>query len=261
MSTLIARRSLIGGALAGMLLSQRLAAAPGQEEDLRLAVDWVGTHVADLRLRCRQEGSLIDTSMEITSRGIVSWVTSYRGQLRTTARVDNGRLIPSRYRAHYETRRYTRDIAIGYDGSGNPTAIDLRKRGEPQTVDIPKELWVDTVDPLTAILRVRAWAARRDRTATERVRVFDSRSCYDIEVNALLAPDAAVTAAKLVIRPIASSSKSSWLDDWQDDQGRWLEARFTSDSRAVPVLVETHGDGSSSSIRLEKDCSPPDVCS
>jgi hypothetical protein len=67
--------------------------------------------------------------------------------------------------------------------------------------------------------------------------------------------------AKLVINPLASASRSSWLQSWGDNEGRWIEARVSDDPRAVPILVETQGGGTASSIQLDRDCSNGAACS
>jgi Protein of unknown function (DUF3108) len=164
------------------------------------------------------------------------------------------------YKAAYESRRYTRDIEISYDESGNPKDIVLLKRGEPQDVAIPRELWSNTVDPLTGILRVRRWMVAPARPDELTVPIFDGRSRYDLELTALPA-EGAIARAKMRVAPLASASRSSWLQSWEDEDGRWIETRVSNDPRAVPILLETQNGGTASSIQLAKDCSNTAACS
>jgi len=256
---MIHRRGLLGGTLAIAMLPKAGLAASGSLEDFRLEVNWGGLYVADLALGFRPDGDTVDGSMAFRSRGMASLLASYGGQMSSTARDVGGRLIPQGYRSHYENRRYSRDIEIRYDEHGDPIDVVVLKRGEPQTVEIPRELWVDTVDPLTGILRIRRWIASADRGETETVPFFDARSRYDIQATALPPKDGAARA-KLLVRPIASSSNSSWLEEWQSDDGRWIEAKVTDDERAVPLLVQTQDGGTASSVQLDRDCSNGAAC-
>lgn len=257
---MIHRRGFLMGAMAVAILPRAGFAATTRFEDFRLEVNWGGMHVADLALGFQPDGSSVGGSMTIASRGMASLLTSYGGEMSSRARDADGRLISQHYRAHYKSRRYTRDIEIRYDEKGDPTDITLLKRGEPQTVDIPRKLWTDTVDPLTGILRIRRWMAGSSHSDRSTVPIFDGRSRYDIEASAL-APSNGVARARLVIRPIASASNSSWLQEWQNSDGRWIEAKVSDDARAVPLLIQTQDGGTASSIQLEKDCSNGAACS
>jgi hypothetical protein len=217
-------------------------------------------HVADLALGYRPDGEQIDASMEITSRGITSMLTAYGGTLRSTCRLAGERLVSVHHKAAFKSRRYTRDIEISYDANGDPVDVTVLKRGIPQSVNIPRDMWQGTVDPLTGILRVRRWMVAADRSAQVVVPIFDGRSRYDIHATPM--PNEGDAArARLVIQPLAAASRSSWLHDWEDEEGRWIEARVSADHRAVPLLMETQGGGSSSSVRLDRDCSGAAACS
>jgi hypothetical protein len=159
---MIHRRGFLMGAMAVAILPRAGFAATKRFEDFRLEVNWGGMHVADLALGFQPDGSSVGGSMTIASRGMASLLTSYGGEMSSKAQEADGRLISQHYRAHYKSRRYTRDIEIRYDEKGDPTDITLLKRGEPQTVDIPRKLWADTVDPLTGILRIRRPFDRAD---------------------------------------------------------------------------------------------------
>jgi hypothetical protein len=257
---MIHRRGLLIGALAMMSLPRLGTAATSGVEDFRLGVNWGGMHVADVALGFRANGAAIDGSMDITSRGMASLLTSYGGEIRATSRDRDGLLRSSHYQAHYSSRRYTRDIEIRYDDAGDPAEVLVFKRGEPQGVDIPRSMWAGTVDPLTGILRVRRWMVADDRPERLVVPIFDGRARYDIEANAL-APAEGVARARLVVEPLASSSRSSWLEGWENEDGRWIEAKVSNDPRAVPLLIETQDGGTASSIELDKDCSNAASCS
>ena len=254
------RRGLLAATLATIALPRLGFTAPNTNEDFRLGVNWGGMHVADLALGYQPAGPDIGASLNITSRGMASMLTSYGGQMSSTCRDLGDRLVSVHHKASFESRRYTRDIEIAYDAEGNPTDVLLLKRGEPQSVSIPRELWQNTVDPLTGILRVRRWIVAGDRPVEAIVPIFDGRSRYDIVLSAL--PEAGgVARAKLVIKPLASASRSSWIQSWEDDDGRWIEARVSNDSRAVPILIETQDGGTASSIELDQDCSNGAACS
>jgi hypothetical protein len=235
-------------------------AAPATTEDFRLGVNWAGMHVADVTLASQPEGDLIGASMEISTRGMASMLTSYTGELRSICRDVDGKLISVHHKAALSSRRYTRDIEISYDSEGNPTNIVVLKRGEPQKVTIPRDMWQNTVDPLTGILRVRRWMVAPNRPDHTVVPIFDGRSRYDIILGAMPAKGS-TARARMEIQALATTSRSSWLQDWGDDNGRWIEAQVSDDERAVPILLETRNGRPSSSIELDRDCSNGAACS
>lgn len=236
--------TLLTAALGSVAVRPASAARRGWEA-IDLGVTWSGLTVAAVRLTTETRGAVLNSALEIDSRGIAALVTDWGGTMRSTARD----LVPVRYEAHYASRRYTRDIVIDYDGSGAVAALDIKKRGEPQKLPFPIELAEGTVDPLIAIARLRRWiAGMPDQPRVERV--FDGRTRYDIHAR----PLETAGRARLEIKPIAGASKSSWLRHWEPDDGRWIEARLSDDGHAVPQALVPRGADVSSRIDLTSAC-------
>lgn len=242
------RRTTLAALLSGVLAAavhRPAVSADHSRETIDLGVTWSGLTVAAVRLTTERRDALLDSALEIDSRGIAALVTDWGGTMRATSRA----LVPVRYEAHYASSRYTRDIVIAYDGRGEVADLDIKKRGEPQKLPFPIELATGTVDPLTAIARLRRWVA--ERPAEPRIeRVFDGRTRYDIHARPLGSPG----RARLEIKPIAGSSKSSWLRHWEPDDGRWIEARMSDDGHAVPQALVPRGTDVSSRIDLTSAC-------
>jgi hypothetical protein len=229
----------------GAIRPARASAARSGREAIDLGVTWSGLTVATVRLTTEARGAVLDSALEIDSRGIAALVTDWGGTMRSTARD----LVPVRFEAHYASSRYTRDIVIDYDASGGVAALDIKKRGEPQKLPFPIELAEATVDPLTAIARLRRWIAGAP-TGPRVERVFDGRTRYDIHAR----PLEGAARARLEIKPIAGSSKSSWLRHWEPNDGRWIEARMSTDGHAVPQALVPRGADVSSRIDLTSAC-------
>lgn len=254
------RRGVLLGTLGLAAASRAALAVTEPTEDFRLVVYWTGMHVADATLAYAPGPAGITGSLDIKSRGIAALVTDYGGRMEAQIRdTDDGMLLPAGYSASFASRRYTRDIGITYDEAGQPTDIVLKKRGDAQTSPVPQEMWPHTVDPLTAILRIRRWVAR-DGQGELKVPVFDARTRYDINITRLPNGDGR-RRIKLDIDPLAGNSKSSWLAQWERDDGRWVEIQGSDDARGVPLLMTTHGGGTTSSIELARDCSGGASCS
>lgn len=229
----------------GTIAVRPASAGRPAREAIDLGVTWSGLTVAAVRLTTETRGTTLDSALEIDSQGIAALVTDWGGRMHSTSRG----LVPVRFEAHYASSRYTRDIVIDYDATGAVVGLDIKKRGEPQKLPFPLELAAGTVDPLTAIARLRGWiAGGPDQPRVERV--FDGRTRYDIHAR----PLEGAARARLEIKPIAGSSKSSWLRHWERNDGRWIEARVSDDGHAVPQALVPRGAEVSSRIDLTRAC-------
>jgi Protein of unknown function (DUF3108) len=238
-------------ALVGAFLPARARAVEdAASESLVLSAIWSGLPMADVRLSTSRDGDELTSSLEIDSRGLAALVTDWSSRMRSVSRG----LVPVSFRVRNASKRYDRDIEIDYDTQGRIARLDLRKRGEPQHLPFAMDLTDGTIDPLTAIARLRQWAAdRKDHSATQSV--FDGRARYDLFARRL--GPAKDLRVEIKIKPIAGSSKSSWLKSWEPDDGRWVEANLSRDGLAVPQSLLPHGAGDGSRIQLTGECRAP----
>ncbi len=122
------------------------------------------------------------------TRGLVSLIEGKRdSKLETTAQLtSDGTIRPKSFRAVYEKPDRTREITIAYDEAGRITNLTLLNDGEPRDSDVPQELWANTVDPLTAILRLQQALTRWRDQQTEgslSSAVFDGRKRWDFHLD------------------------------------------------------------------------------
>lgn len=281
-TTSVTRRTALGGALLALLAGtvRPRAAAPdhraGTARDLRYGVAAGGLKVADAALRVEPadgtggSGGTVTTELVIQSRGLVQLVSGvYTEMVAVSRRLAGGGIGPQRFRAvHVKTDR-TREIAIRYGEDGRIADLDLTNQGRPRESDVPDELQRGTVDPLTAFLRMCAWApqaAAAETPATLVVPVFDGRKRFDLEATHLrrtrwAGPEGEMPALELKVRLLARfgfEPDDELMTSPDDPEGRWLRVLASDEPHPIPLRVETVERGKGSVIELTRDCSGAD---
>jgi hypothetical protein len=250
-----------------LLLGPPIAAAPAARTlDLHMALYLAGVKVGALRVSIDQDQDDAVSRFDLESRGLAAMLTGYQGWAEARTRMPaGGRPQSIAYDSFYETNRYNRKVEIRY-GERDGEILDLKtwKRGKPQRSKVPPELWVDTVDPLTALLTVRAWllAARAGDAAAPNLEVFDGGRRYSLRPEILGREQVerggrAVPVWRLALRliPRAGFSKNDLLANWASEGGeRWIEVLMTDDDEPVPLSIRTHGGRLASTVELEKRC-------
>ncbi|MEJ5231191.1 MAG: DUF3108 domain-containing protein [Geminicoccaceae bacterium] len=198
-STSAPRRRRLRAALtvAALLLGSVGPAAAGTADlDARYRVSVAGVPVAELSFGLVEADGTFRTRLAMESVGLAAAWNGARSELSGLGRRDgSGRPIPVRFTSRLEKRDRDRAVEIRYDPAGAVAAVEITSRGRKKVSEVPPELRVGTVDPLTAFARLRVWleqavAGRAGPAVT--VPVFDGRKRLDLEaryVGRVPAPD------------------------------------------------------------------------
>jgi hypothetical protein len=218
-------------------------AKPPELPALRYTMYFGGFRVVDLRLQQEQDDTDYGAGLEIRTTGLADMIVRYRGKASVDGVLGQS-LHPERYAFSYSSRKSRRVVEVEYDPeTGDAEKVRSEKRGKRDKVDVPRELWNDVTDPLSAFLMLREHVAEwRDKGPSRFVaEVFDGRRRYmfDADVQGRTAhrrsPAIAVTAT---IRPRAGFDTDE-MSDRERREGYRLRALFSDDERLLPLEVRT----------------------
>lgn len=229
-----------GGALAGF--------------DLRYAMHYAGLQIASISLQVAPEPEATRSRLVIASEGLAALVgrnvTSMTASSRSGAR-------PDRFSARFEKPDRTRDVAVRWNPAGQVTkAVEIR-RGSERPSEVPDTERQGTVDPLTAVLRLRGWLAEPQNGVGSRIElaVFDGRKRLDLAARRL--DDRRRDGqrqprfeAKLV--PRFGFDASDHYLSWPGQPERWFEVTASADGRFAPLAIAEAGQPV---ITVTHDCS------
>jgi len=255
---------LFGAVFALCLLVSAHGRANGPEAfDLRYAMDLGGWHVADARLRYEGAPAAYRSRLSVETVGLADLIAGYRGLAWSEGQrsVADG-LQPRAYGFSQSSHRASRTAKVTFDPeTGSAIEAESTKRGKPDRIEVPPELWDGAIDPLTAFLRLRrALAEVRREGEPLSARIFDGRRLYDARLMVLGREmirigerEIPALHAELRLEPIAG------FDDGDDAAFR-LETWLSVDGAFVPLRVRTLGTAITAVFRLEKRCSEQDRC-
>lgn len=264
----------IGALIALALLgfgSAPVAATPDLGFDLRYAMHWGGVHVADVTLAYDPEPGSYTSGFQIEAVGLAKLFTRYKGRAAISGLRNGGvELEPENYQYGYTTRKSTRQADVTFDPQTN-SAVEVvsLKRGKPDSVDVPRELWVGVIDPLTAFLNIRTQlaAVQQGRFEPVRAQIFDGRRRYDVEVVPVAREQARLNGARvpalrveMTLDPIAGFSDDDFVTKKPGEDAVRMEALLTDDERLIPLQVRTLNAPVALIFNLQKDCSGANGC-
>jgi hypothetical protein len=141
-------------------------------------------------------------------------------------------------------------VRIDYGDGGSIQDLDLTRNGKRRRSEVPEAMRQGTVDTLTALWRLRRWAAggpKPDDRPLE-LPVFDGQERYDLVARALGEEDARqggrqVAAERIELRlvPKAGFDNDEVFGSRVDPDKPWAELLVSRE--ADPVLLEATGQG------------------
>jgi hypothetical protein len=254
----LARRSLLLGLFAAALAAPARAAAAlvPRPLDLGYALTYAGVRVADLQLTIKPDGAGTATVFMMRTRGLAALASGAWTRFSGNAELAHGEVVPRAFEATYFKRDRVREIRIRYDGSGEIAALALTNNGRDQDSRVPEPLQADTVDPLTALHRLRLWLPQAAQgAAPDRllVPVFEGRKRFDIDVS-YAGPAAwrdgrrdrpAHLLRVLLVARHGFDEEDAFFTLPGRTEERWLRVVASADERALPVSVVAEAGGSS----------------
>lgn len=221
--------------------------------------------IAELALTVTEAEGGTRSRLVMESVGLAAAWSAARSQLVSVMRRDGeGRAAPVRFEAQHSKRDRERLIRIRYDAGGAIAALELSSQGRRRNSEVPPELRADTVDPLTALERLRSWLAaaavgRAEPSIT--VPVFDGRKRLDLEARylgpATFEDRPGETALELSVRLIGRHGfdpDDELIELPQGERPAPLRVLVSRDAALAPLRVDVPDRRLAPVISLLRDC-------
>jgi hypothetical protein len=230
--------------------AQVAAAGSAAPLDARYTLYFAGLPLADLELSHTNGAADYASEFSIKTKGLVEVLVRYRGTAKVAGEVtDNGDLRPVTYDANFKRKNTTRTSRVRFaPETGEVVAVATAKQNKPQDSDVPPEMWVDVMDPLTAFMSLRQHlaAARMGEGEAIAVQIFDGRLRYDLHARLIgrqtvRFDDADWPALRVeaTLKPIAGFNRNDLKRSGFGEEGLRAELVVTDDELMLPVSVHT----------------------
>ena len=259
------RRLLVAALLAGLLpAAAPRAGGSTPPVDARYAIEVAGIRVAELALTVTPGEGGVASRLVMQSVGLAAAWSGARSELATVMRrPEGGPPAPLRFEAVHTKRDREREVRIRYGGDGAIAALALRSQGRPQPPEVPEELRVGTIDPLTAFERLRDWLPRTAAGEAARdisLPVFDGRKRFDLEaryVGRTTSPDGRGEVHELSVRLIGRwgfDTDDRFIELPDGDDPAPLRVLVDAANGAVPLRIDVPDRRTGPVVTLLRDC-------
>jgi hypothetical protein len=236
--------------------------------DARYAVQTIGVDLGRAELKLSPADGGLTTLFRFETDALLGFVEASETRMATESASARGQVSPRRFEGVYQKEDRTREVAIAYGPQGRIDGFQLIKRGTVRVDALPKGLSVESVDPLTAFLRARAWLDQSPEGAELALSVFDGRKRYDttlryLGLTQLSGSNGTAPAHRVAVRYVlveALDEDKGTLHPERDGRLRELELAVSADGRYVPLRVDGSLDGLPVSAVLAADCAAPGGC-
>jgi hypothetical protein len=264
-------RLTITGLIAACLVTLAASAgsaAPLPGLDARYRVGATGLEVgrAALTLDTVPEGLAVRFTFE--NDAVLGLIEPSLMRMRGLAGAQGAGISPRRFEGAYRKDDRLREVSLAYAPDGSIKSYELRKQGKVRLTQVPNGL-AGTVDPMAAVLRVRAWldgAAVGDELPLS---VFDGRRRYVATVRYLGRADGpgaegAAPVHRLVLRYAVAAQLDEDTGKLEAEPGartRELALSLSADGRYLPLAADGSFDGLPLTAALARDCAAQPGCS
>ncbi len=251
----------LGIALLGAMTSSDGAAA----DDITAVYSafWAGLPAGQIRVKLRDNESGYSDEIEISTQGLPRLFTRFRATALAEGRLNADQpAAPSHYLAVYDLWK-RRDSRVSMQFI-NRTGTMIAERGPDDTSRKPplaEAFRKNTVDPLSAIERIRGAFRAAVPVASFTIPVYDGARRFDI-VGKILSrqnPSDGVLRAELTLRAIAGFKGETSEDGDPDDAPRKVELSV-DEARMVPLSITVPVFSLPLVVQLQRLCAAADPC-
>lgn len=244
-------------------------ALAGPAIDARYAVQTMGVDLGRAKLRLNRDGQEVATEFRFETDALLGFVEASDTRMESTTVAGRRDVVsPLHFKGTYQKEDRTREVGMAYGIDGALDRFQLVKRGEVRIAAVPKGLAADSVDPLAAFLRARAWLDQSPEGSELAMSVFDGRKRYDatlryMGLTQLTVGTGSAPAHRVSIRyqlVEALNEDSGVLEPERKSRVRDLELAVSADGRYVPLRLDGSLDGLPVSAVLAADCAGPGGC-
>jgi hypothetical protein len=222
---------------------------------------YAGLPVASASLSIEPDRDAARSELVIREEGVAAVFGRSVTRMQAVSRI-GGAPTPRQFEARYEKPDRTREAVVHWDGRGRVVHAVEVKGGRERPSEVPAAQQDGTVDPLTALLKLRDWLAAADTDVgeTTSVAVFDGRKRFDFEVRRM---EDQVTAERRLPRlqarivPIFGFDQDDTFVSWPDQPPRWFDVVVSGDGRYAPLTI---GEQGRPMIIATHDCMSAEDC-
>lgn len=241
-------------------------AETGYEARYEVATTGVDVGRAELSLEPADGG--VAGAFTFATNALLGLVDSSVTRMRTSLRRDGRHLMPDFYTAQFEKKDRSREIDATFAADGAMATYTLTKRGRVRVEAVPEGLGPETVDPLTAILRTRAWLEGAMEGDSLPLEIFDGRKRYATSLRYRGVVQSSVAGESRAAHRV--TLRYRLVAELDEDEGGWLEPDsgrerdldllVSADGRYVPLRITGSFDGTPLTAVLAADCPAPPGC-
>lgn len=254
-------------AATALLAAALVLAAPAPARpnglDARYEVSVAGIRIAELALTLVPEADLTRARLAMESLGLAAAWSGARSELVAAIRRDGtGEPLPQRFDARLSKRDRERAVTLRYDAAGAIAGIEIRSQGRPRESEVPEALRLGTVDPLTALERLRVWLPRvAEGRGPELVTlpIFDGRKRLDLEARYVgrSTNGAGEPVHELAVRLIGLfgfDEDDGFIELPNGERPEPLRVLVRADPSLLPLRVDVPTRRTGPVIELRRDC-------
>ena len=236
--------------------------------DARYRVQSMGLDLGSAMLKVDSAPGGLAAQFRLQNDAMLGFVDASDTQMTSLVAAARNKVSPVKFEGVYTRDDRVREIDVGYDAAGMIDSYRLVKRGDVRVSAVPPGLNTDALDPLAAMLRVRAWLGQAPEGSDLALKVFDGRKRYDTTVRYLgltqLTDDGGSMPAHRVTLSYqlvsAVNEDTGKLEQEKGSKRREMELAVSTDGRYVPLRVNGSLDGLPISAVLAGDCTGPAGC-
>jgi hypothetical protein len=259
------RRRRLGCALSIALLGATTSGRDAAAEDITAVYSafWAGIPAGQIRVKLRDSDSGYSDEIEISTQGLPRLFTQFRARALAEGRVSADRPAePSHYLAVYDLWK-RRDSRLSMQFV-NHAGTMIAERGPDDTSRKPplaEGFRKNSVDPLSAIERIRGAFRAAGRVASFTIPVYDGARRFDIVGRILPKQNSSdgVLRAELTLRAIAGFKGETSEDGDPDDAPRKVELSV-DEAKMVPLSITVPVFSLPLVVQFQRLCAAPDPC-
>jgi hypothetical protein len=248
---------------AGLLLAAALATggAAADREKLRYQIEVDGMRVGTVEVSAESGADQVWAQVGWEMAGPLGLGGKSKGRLEGKGRVSDGQVVPTDFASRSKKNEREREVRIDYAADGSIEDLELNKNGKRRHSEVPEDQRKDTVDTLTALWRLRRWAAEKPEPDDRplELQVFDGQERYDLVARATGTESARLGGhqveaerIELTLVPKAGLDDGEVFGSRVDPDKPWAELLVTPGDD--PVLLKATGQGRRSwTIGLDRE--------
>jgi hypothetical protein len=226
---------------------------------------WAGLPAASIRLTLRDGSVGYRDEIKITTQGLPHLLSRFRATASAEGRLAGDRTPePSRYLAVYDLRkRHDSRVSMRFIPRSGGTIAERGPDDTSRKPPLAEAFRKDSVDPLSALERIREALRAAEPGSSFSVPVYDGARRFDIVGRVLPRSNPAdgTLRAELTLRPIAGFRGETSEDGDPDDAPRKVELTVTDDARLLPLSITVPVFFMPLVIRFEELCPSASSCS